>query len=66
MSDKTNDNELSLDELKDVSGGLTQSIKKDPGTWVRNKDEITNTLAFEDRVISVGDDDDGNDFVRKI
>ena len=53
MSDKTradegsstNDNELSLDELKDVSGGGLGSVNNEVGGWVRKGDEAKTTTS---------------------
>ena len=80
MSDKNTDKELSLDELKNVSGGgvksdgeynepvaFLKSVNNEVGGWVRKKDEIKNTIAMEDRrAISGASDEDYNDFVQKI
>ena len=74
MPQNTNDKELSLDELKSVSGAgvdfnepygsVDVSFK---GKVVRKKDEIKNTIAIEDRgTISGASDEDYNDFVQKI
>ena len=43
MSDNTNDKELSMDELKDVSGGGLGSVDNELGGWVRKGDEAKTT-----------------------
>ena len=46
MSDKTNDKELSMDELKDVSGGGLASVNHEGGGWVRKGDEDNSTVQI--------------------
>ena len=46
MSDKTNDKELSMDELKDVSGGGLASVNNEVGGWVRKGDEDNSTVQI--------------------
>ena len=74
MSDKNTDNELSMDELKDVSGGLKggggSGGRKGPailkGDRVSPNQFVGNPYPALKEDICIGDDSDGNDLVRKI
>ena len=45
-SDKSNDKELSMDDLKDVSGGGLASVSNELGGWVRKGDEDNSTVQI--------------------